>query len=270
VADEPEPLDPDGSGRDAESGADLALATRLVREAGQLAARMRVEGVDSAPKTSVTDIVTTADHAAEKLIVDGLRAGRPDDGIVGEEGTEHPGRRTWYVDPIDGTYNYATGVTLWCSAVGLTDADLPVTGAIFHPAADDLWSGGSGQPTRRNGQPVPQVRDQPLSEAAIASYLHPTTLPDDSVREPLLRALRGAGTLRTFGSGSIELAWVADGRLGGYLQYDCLPWDWLPGAALVDAAGGVSTVLALGGHRWHIAGSARLVDDLARILTGSG
>lgn len=249
---------------------DLALASGLVRAAGVLAARMRRDGVRITPKTSVTDIVTPADHAAEELIVSGLRAARPQDGIVGEEGTSDPGTRTWYVDPIDGTYNYATGVTVWCSAIGLTEDDEPVAGAIYHPAADELWCGGDNRPTTRDGEPVPPVPDRPLAEAAVASYLHPATLPDDSVREPLLRALRGAGTLRTYGSGSIELAWVADGRLGGYFQYDCLPWDWLPGAALVRAAGGDTAVIPASGHRWHIAGSKRLVDDLATIVSAAG
>jgi fructose-1,6-bisphosphatase/inositol monophosphatase family enzyme len=248
---------------------DLALASNLVRAAGTLAADMRRSGVRSSRKTSVTDLVTPADHAAEALIVNGLRAARPEDGIVAEEGSSQPGRRTWFVDPIDGTYNYATGVTLWCSAVGLTEAGEPLLGAVYHPAADDLWSGGPGRPTTRNGEPVSPIADRPLVEAAVASYLHPTTMPDDSVREPLLRALRRAGTVRTYGSGSIELAWVADGRLGGFLQHDCLPWDWLPGAALVAAAGGDIAVVPANGHRWYLAGSKQLVDDLATVLRGS-
>ena len=109
-----------------------------------------------------------------------------------------------------------------------------------------------------------------LVKSAVASYLHPTTMPDDSIREPLLRALRRAATLRTYGSGSIELAWVADGRLGGFLQHDCLPWDWLPGAALVTGAGGEIAVVPANGHRWYIAGSKQLVDDLTTVLRESG
>jgi myo-inositol-1(or 4)-monophosphatase len=249
---------------------DLALASNLVRAAGTLAADMRRSGVEPRRKTSVTDLVTSADHAAEALIVNGLRAARPEDGIVAEEGSSRPGRRTWFVDPVDGTYNYATGVTLWCSAVGLAHGSELVLGAIYHPAADDLWSGGIGRPTTRNGEPVPPIADRPLAESAVASYLHPTTMPNDAVREPLLRALRRAGTVRTFGSGSIELAWVADGRLGGFLQHDCLPWDWLPGAALVVAAGGDVAIVPAHGHQWYIAGGKQLVDDLATVVRASG
>src|SRR6476660_9757097 len=122
---------------------------------------MRRSGVQPTRKTSVTDLVTPADHAAEALIVNRLRAARPEDGIVAEEGSSQPGRRTWFVDPVDGTYNYATGVTLWCSAVGLADGSEPVLGAVYHPAADDLWSGGTGRPTTRKvgGGELPASHD---------------------------------------------------------------------------------------------------------------
>ncbi len=193
---------------------DLALASKLVRAAGALAAEMRRSGVQSSRKTSVTDLVTPADHAAEELIVNGLRAARPEDGIVAEEGSSQPGRRTWFVDPIDGTYNYATGVTLWCSALGLTDAGEPLLGAVYHPAADDLWSGGPGRPTARNGNPVSPIADRPLVEAAVASYLHPTTMPDDSVRGPLLRALRRAAPARYAPTARVRSSWRGEPTVG--------------------------------------------------------
>src|SRR6476661_505759 len=103
---------------------------------------MRRSGVQPTRKTSVTDLVTPADHAAEALIVNRLRAARPEDGIVAEEGSSQPGRRTWFVDPVDGTYNYATGVTLWCSAVGLADGSEPVLGAVYRPPTARGVGGG--------------------------------------------------------------------------------------------------------------------------------
>ena len=245
---------------------DAALAAELVRDAGTLAARMRHAGVESARKTSVSDIVTAADHAAEQLIVERLRTQRPSDGIVGEEGTSHPGHRTWYVDPIDGTYNYACNLPIWCAAVSLAEGDDTLVGAVYDPTGDELWVGGRARPTVRNGVPVAQLADRPLGELSIATYLHPTTLPDDAVRRPLARAVRAAATVRAFGSGSMELAWVAGGRLGVYVQHDCLPWDWLPGAALVTAAGGATRVVDLDGHRWHIAGNHQVVDEVSLAL----
>ncbi|MDP9093226.1 MAG: inositol monophosphatase family protein, partial [Actinomycetota bacterium] len=188
---------------------DFALAAALVTDAGRLAAAMLQAGLTTHHKSSVSDVVSSADHAAEDLVVTRLRAERPHDGVVGEEGANTPGERTWFVDPVDGTYNFLSGLPLWCSAIALVDASGPVLGAIYHPVADELWIGGRDCPTACNGVPVEPLSDRPLAEVSIASYLHPTTLPDQSKRLPLLRAIQGAATLRMLGSGSIELASIA-------------------------------------------------------------
>lgn len=248
---------------------DLALAAELVRDAGLLAARMRREGVSVERKTSVSDIVTAADHAAERLVAERLAAERPDDGVVGEEGTATQGVRTWFVDPVDGTYNFTTGLPTWCSALALADAGGPVIGAVYQPTTDELWLGARDARTTCNGNPLPLLEDRPLREIALASYLHPTTLPDDSVREPLQRAWREAATIRMLGSGSVELASVAAGRLGAWLQPFTLPWDWLPGAAIVEAAGGATAVFEAHGHRWHAAGPPTAVAELVDLVTGA-
>jgi fructose-1,6-bisphosphatase/inositol monophosphatase family enzyme len=245
---------------------DLALAGSLVRDAGQLAARMLGEGVTVRHKTSISDVVTAADHAAEKLVVDRLRSERPADGVVGEEGASHAADsgRTWYVDPVDGTYNFLSGLPAWCSALARDDA----LGAVYQPAMDELWLGGPEHPTTRNGVPLPRLADKPLADASVVTYLHPTALPDESRRVPLLRALQGAATVRMLGCGSVELAAVAAGRLGVSVQTDSLPWDWLPGAALVRGVGGVAEVLEAHGHRWHVAGNRQAVDDLVVLIRG--
>jgi myo-inositol-1(or 4)-monophosphatase len=245
---------------------DLALAAELVREAGELAARMRRNGVSVERKTSVSDIVTAADKAAEKLIADRLRVERPEDGVVGEEGTSTSGDRTWFVDPVDGTYNFTAGLPVWCSALALTDAAGVVLGAIYQATTDELWLGGRETPTTCNGVPLRALVDQSLAEISIASYLHPTTLPDDSIREPLQRAWRQAATVRMLGSGSVELASVAAGRLGAWLQVESLPWDWYPGAALVEAAGGATQVFQAHGHRWYVAGPPSAVAQIVELV----
>lgn len=247
---------------------DHALAAELVRAAGLLAADMLREGLRTEHKTSVSDVVSAADHAAEELIGSRLADERPSDGVIGEEGTARAGERTWYVDPVDGTYNFLSGLPLWCSALALVAGDEPVLGAVYQPVTDELWIGGRAWRTTHNDEPVPRLDDRPLAEVSLATYLHPTTLPDDSVREPLARVVQHAATVRMLGSGSVELASVASGRLGAYVQYDCLPWDWYPGAALVAAAGGVTEIVEATGHRWHVAGSPQTVAEIAALLRG--
>jgi len=245
---------------------DLDLAATLVRDAGLLAAGMRRAGLETSRKTSVSDVVSDADHAAERLIVNQLREARPGDGVVGEEGTSFSGTRTWYVDPVDGTYNFVSGLPFWCSAVALVDEEGPLLGAVYYVESDELWLGGRETPTTCNGVPVHVTDSRPLAEVSLASYMHPATLPDDGMRLPLLRVLGVPATVRMLGSGSVELAFLAGGRLGGWLQYDCADWDWLPGVALVQAAGGATNVTEVVGHRWHIAGSRQVVDEITALL----
>jgi myo-inositol-1(or 4)-monophosphatase len=243
---------------------DADLAAGLVRDAGELAARMLADGLTVEHKTSISDVVSAADRAAEELVVARLRTERPDDALVGEEGTSTPGTsgRTWYIDPVDGTYNFLSGLPAWCSAVALDEA----LGAVHHPAAGELWLGGPDIATTRNGAALPRLADRPLAHLSIATYLHPTTLPDDDLREPLLHVVQGAATVRMLGSGSVELAAVAAGRLGVSFQSDSLPWDWLPGAALVRGAGGAAEIFQARGRRWHVAGNAQVVAEIHGLL----
>ncbi|HEY9291114.1 MAG TPA: inositol monophosphatase family protein [Microlunatus sp.] len=247
---------------------DIELAAGLVKEAGTLAARMLAEGLETRHKTSISDVVSDADQACEKLITERLVDQRPDDGLVGEEGARRPGERTWYIDPVDGTYNFLSKLGIWCSAIGLTDADGLVLGAIYHPVADELWVGGRGHPTTCNGVPVDPLTDTPLAEISIGSYLPPHRLtPDriDSIR-PLLKAISGAATVRVIGSGSIELASVAGGRIGASMHGGTLPWDWVPGAALVEAAGGAAEKVSVDGWDYYLAGNRQAVRELRQAL----
>src|SRR5512132_230484 len=148
----------------------MSLAAELVREAGTLATEMLRQGLKTRFKTSITDVVSAADHAAEEQISRKLLESRPDDGLVGEEGARRPGDgRTWYVDPVDGTYNFLSGIPYWCSAIGLVDTDGPLLGAVYYPAVDELWLGGREAPTTLNGKQVPSLLSQALSEISVAT-----------------------------------------------------------------------------------------------------
>jgi myo-inositol-1(or 4)-monophosphatase len=246
---------------------DISLAAELVREAGTLASEMLREGLEVRYKTSLSDVVSAADHASEERISARLAESRPDDGLVGEEGARRSGQgRTWYVDPVDGTYNFLSGIPYWCSAVGLVDADGPLLGAVFYPDLDQLWLGGRDTPTTLNGEPVPSLLRQGLSEISIATYYHPRHLPDHHRLTAWQSVVASAATLRILGSASIDLAGVASGWLGVFLQANLNAWDWYPGAALVIGAGGVADELVVSETRWQIAGNAQAVEDVKTAL----
>lgn len=245
---------------------DRSLAASLVREAGSLAARMLAEGLETHYKTSVSDVVSAADHAAEELVVGHLDRSRPQDGLVGEEGAARPGERTWYIDPVDGTYNFLSKIAYWCSAVGLTDAEGPLLGAVYYPAQDELWVGGRELPTTRNDEPLPALADLPLAETSVATYFHPRKRRDTEHLAAWWAVTSRAATVRMLGSASIDLAAVASGRLGLFLQANLHPWDWYPGAALVQGAGGVALELDHCGNRWQLAGNAAAVAEAAEAI----
>jgi fructose-1,6-bisphosphatase/inositol monophosphatase family enzyme len=226
-------------------------------------------GLKTRYKTSVSDVVSAADHAAEELIVARLAEERPDDGLVGEEGSRSPGERTWVIDPVDGTYNFLSGVPYWCSAVGLSDAQGRVLGAVYYPAVDQLWLGGRNRPTEENQIPVAPLANRPLAEVSVSTYSHPAHMRDQARRTAWEAAVSSAATVRMFGSASIDLASVASGRIGAFLQADLKDWDWIPGAALVTAAGGRAEVVQVGDNHWHLAGNAQTVTEIEAALRGA-
>jgi myo-inositol-1(or 4)-monophosphatase len=246
---------------------DLELAADLVKSAGTLAARMLADGLETKYKTSISDVVSAADQAAERLVANRLAELRPQDAVVGEEGTKRSGEgRVWYVDPVDGTYNFLSRVPYWCSAIGLVDQDRPVAGAVYFPAVNEVWVGGADQPTTLNGQPVAELLEQPLASVSIATYLHPGHMGDQRSLAAWQAAIRGAATVRILGSASVDMAGVASGRLGVFLQSNLSPWDWYPGAALVLGAGGVVDTLRLDDSLWQIAGNRLAVEQTKSAL----
>ena len=255
---------------------DEHLAQALVFNAGRLAWRMREVGVQTEQKTSISDVVTDADHAAERFVAGALAALRPEDGIVGEEGTNAASTsgRTWVVDPVDGTYNFSCGSDYWCSALALVTGDPSNPeqlhfGAVHRPAMGYTWFGGPGIPTTRDAKPLPQLHDAPLPHTGLGTYLHPTYLGQVEVRNAWLSVSTRCASIRMLGAGSVDLAGVAEGTLGAWMQHSVADWDWLPGRALVEGVGGTCLTIPAGGVTWHVAGNATVVSEIQHTLSES-
>jgi myo-inositol-1(or 4)-monophosphatase len=227
--------------------ADRALAERLVRVAGGIALELR--GGAAEVKGDATDVVTEADRRAEAAMSELLRAERPGDAVIGEEGAAVAGgERRWLLDPVDGTLNYALGLPAWCAAVALLDAGGAVASAVYDPVADELFSAARGGGVAMNGVALRADGPAALADAVVATFVD-VRRRDGAIAEGTGRLLRSVGALRAVGCGSLELAWVAAGRLHGWVQADVEPWDWHPGALLVSEAGGAARV----DGRWHVA-----------------
>ena len=249
---------------------DAHLAQALVYNAGRLAWRMREQGIDVDQKTSISDVVTDADRATERFVAGVLEVVRPEDGILGEEGATRPSTsgRNWVIDPVDGTYNFASGSDYWCSALALTDAEGVIMGAVHRPAMGYTWFGGRDFPTSRDGKDVAKLQDKPANETSMATYLHPTSIQDPEIRAAWQRVSEHFATVRMLGAGSVDLSSVADGTWGAWMQHSVTDWDWFPGKALVEAAGGAARKVEAGGVEWCIAGNKQVVDQMEAWLRG--
>ena len=248
---------------------DPLLAASVVERAAALAAERRAAGLTTARKTSVSDVVTDADHAAEALVGALLAEARPEDGLLGEEGASRPSAsgRTWVVDPVDGTYNFAQGLDWWCSALALEVDGTPVLGAVRHHAGGTTYVGGVGVPATADGTPLAPLVDRPLGEACVATYLHPPFLGTE-VGEAFARFAGRAATLRMLGSGTMDAVAVAEGRLHLVCQHTVPAWDWMPGAAIITAVGGAVEHVSAAGREWYVAGVPTAVAETVAALRG--
>ncbi len=225
------------------------LAVDIAREAGALARRRRDEGVRiAATKSALADIVTEADREVEQLIRDRLAQARPDDGFLGEESGAERGTSgvTWVVDPIDGTVNYAYGIPHYAVSIAAVSGEptpeawTAETGVVYTPAVDELFH------ATRGGGAWLGSRRLAVSTAADAGALLATGFGYDPAThagdlERVRRVMPLARDLRRAGAASLDLAFVAAGRLDGYFERGLWPWDHAAGALLVTEAGGVVT-----------------------------
>jgi myo-inositol-1(or 4)-monophosphatase len=238
---------------------DRDLAARAARLGGAAALARFGTALAVADKGSGADPVTLADREAEAAVVGLLRSERAGDGVLGEEGAATPGdgRRRWLVDGLDGTMNFVSGLPHWCVAVGLEEDGEAVAAAVFDPLRGELFAGARGA-----GFQGPDAPAGPPGRV-VATFLHPRKQTPAEAGALAERLMAARISPRMAGSGTLDLAWLAAGRLDGWVQPSVDPWDWVPGRALVEAAGGACVIH----DGWHIAArSLAFADELAGIV----
>lgn len=224
----------------------LDLAIRLAAEAGRLLVQERPRDLGVADtKSSPTDIVTVMDQRSEKLIVEGILAERPDDGILGEEGSDHEGTSgvRWVIDPIDGTVNYLYEFPLWGVSIGVEIDGEAVAGVVEIPMLGETFTALRGHGAYRNGEPIRAHSAQsggepvPLERALIATgfgYAARRRAVQGAIIADLLPRVRD---IRRGGSAALDLCAVACGRVDGYFERGVQPWDIAAGALIAREAG---------------------------------
>ncbi len=202
------------------------LAVRLAREAGDILLNMKAGRTLS--KSSPTDLVTEADHAAERYIVEALTRERPDDSIVAEEGSARTGTSgiSWVVDPLDGTVNYVYGIPQWCVSIGIEGAVR--AGVIHDPSRGETFT---------DADPLTPSGRTDLAEALVGTGFAYDAQLRAIQGEVVARILPKVRDIRRAGSCALDLAWVACGRLDAFYEDATNHWDVSAGIALIESAG---------------------------------
>ena len=212
----------------------------IAREAGALVMSFFARHITIEYKGDV-DLVTEADRASEKLIVERLRARWPEHGIVAEEGTRTDAGADyrWYVDPLDGTTNFAHGYPVFCISIALARKDERLeAGVLYDPTRDEMFAAERGQGATLNGKPIHVSRTKTLAESLLGTgFPSHKRHKNPNVHFYQQITLRSHGVRRA-GSAALDLANVACGRYDGFWEFNLNPWDTAAGALLVQEAGG--------------------------------
>jgi myo-inositol-1(or 4)-monophosphatase len=227
----------------------MAVAEAAAREvAPMLRAAFRSE-MAVATKRDPHDIVTPHDRASEAVIAARILAAVPDSTIVGEEGgPQGSGRIVWYVDPIDGTTNFARGLPGWCVSIAAAvhgevvagAIHVPLTGETFRADRSGAWLNGRPLAAPARSREAQAVLLTSFPAARHHAALGPAAAPAHRALAESFLALRDPG------SGALQLAWVAAGWADATLGFDTSPWDIAAGALILTRAGGRFTALTAG------------------------
>jgi len=257
----------------------LPTMESIAREAGALLMGHFRRHVKIEYKGDV-DLVTIADRQSEALILDRIRAHFPSHDVMGEEGTriDTGSDYKWYVDPLDGTTNFAHGFPVFCVSLAVEHKGDRIAGVVYDPTRDELFAAGKGSGARLNGEPLHVSSTPRLVESLVATgfpshkrhqnpniyFYHQITLRSHGVRRA--------------GSAALDLCSVAAGRFDGFWEFNLNPWDTAAGVLLVEEAGGRVTdfsggpfqiasreTLASNGHIHHA-----LLAEFQAIFSGRG
>lgn len=248
-----------------------SAAESIARKGGALAlnyfaklASLEVE--DKGPQ----DFVTEADKNVETHVRELIDRTFPDDGIVGEEHAPKPSQTgyTWVIDPIDGTANFVSNIPAWCVVIAIVKDDRTDVGVIYDPVHDEMYAASRGAGAQLNDAPMVCPPDTAMNRGSVGAG-YATRISSNRAMKIIGGLIDAGGVFYRNASGALSLAYVADGRLIGYIEEHMNAWDCLAGQLLIAEAGGrvedqSADAMIKGGGR-VVTGSAGVFDTLVRI-----
>jgi myo-inositol-1(or 4)-monophosphatase len=242
-------------------------------EAAQAAASILVNGEEVSgveTKISSTDMVSDVDRASEAAIAAILGERRPDDGVVGEEGTSRPGTTgvRWVVDPLDGTTNFLFGIPQFSVSIAAEVDGRTAVGIVIDPSRHEIWAALAGHGSYRNGRrcAVPDGRST-LEQALCATGFGYRAERRRWQAEVAAIVIPQVRDIRRLGSAALDLCWTGGGRFDAYFEWGLNPWDFAAGALVAEEAGARVDVV---GERLVVAATPSLFDPLCALLKSAG
>ena len=241
----------------------LELARKVGLDAGALLME-RPPAFEIESKSTAIDIATQMDKKAEKFIVESLLAARPDDGIIGEEGSalESKSGITWVIDPLDGTVNYFYGLPGWNVSIAAKDKDGSIVGVVTAPTINSTWWATRGGGAFYNGHQIHCNDPIALDRSLIATGFQYDVSHRISQLEDFSKLVPIVRDLRRNGAAAVDLCHVAMGALDGYYEAGLKEWDWAAGALVATEAGATFRNYGQGAMRISMAAGPSLHSQL--------
>jgi myo-inositol-1(or 4)-monophosphatase len=248
----------------------IAVAEEAARAAGTLLLERFADrdALQVSSKSTETDLVSDADHAAERCIRAVLAERAPEDGILGEEGDDvaSSSGRLWIVDPLDGTVNFLFGIPQWCVSIACEGE----AGVIYDPLRDELFAGGRGRPTTLNGVVLSGGTPTALVTSLVATGFGYDAAQRGAQGDVAATLLSHCRDIRRAGSAALDLAWAAAGRVDAFYEHGVQRWDYAAGVVLCAGAGLEVRPLRARGvlPAGIVAAPPAIVDELAGLVDG--
>ena len=251
----------------------LDFAVQTAREAGALLAQLSKQPRQISYKRK-SDIVTDADRRSEAMILERIRGKFPDHAIVAEEGG---GKDTgsdycWYVDPLDGTTNFAHGFPVYCVTLALACRDEVIAGVVYDPTRNEMFAAERGAGATLNDERIRVSQTADLAESLLGTGFPPFASNHDLNLQFFFKLTHLSHGIRRAGAAALDLCSVAVGRFEGFWELKLNPWDKAAGSLLVTEAGGRVTDLTGGPfslHRDEIFASNNLIHEtMLEVFTG--
>jgi len=246
------------------------LAARAVEIHRQSFGRVREVGT----KSSVTDMVTEVDHAAERAIVEVLRRERPDDAILAEEEARDSGTSgvRWVIDPLDGTTNYIYGYPAFAVSIGIEVDGRRAAGVVQDSRSGDLFVGIRGEGATMNGEKICVRAQADLATSLVATGFLPQPEQRARLGRIVAHVLPRVRDIRRGGSAALDLCGVACGRVDAYYEIGLGAWDVAAGALIAELAGADVRLITMEGgpSPLTIAASPALAEPLLDLLREAG